>query len=247
MKQFATGIIVALVAASAFATDTEVAQFAGAYEVNYLTGETTPIAGSIETTGPVTAYDNLNAPAAVSYAVSSTDLTATWGDEMTLAATGVLDEITLTIFNSTNGGANTSPIDGGTLSIGLARAADGTDIGGFNGSFTSSLQPGFFSTLTFSNLSGLGITIDTTDVVLLQSLTALTGGSNRAGIAVFNPVVVGASPDSMFVNAATIGGGAPGFYTFTNGPANPGYTLIVPEPASLALLSLAALAVIRRR
>jgi hypothetical protein len=34
----------------------------------------------------------------------------------------------------------------------------------------------------------------------------------------------------MFIASSTIGGGIPGFYTFPNGPANPGYQVVVNEP-----------------
>ena len=61
-------------------------------------------------------------------------------------------------------------------------------------------------------------------------MLGFTGTANRLGIASLNPVTVGSSPNSMYIQASTIGGGVPGFYTFGTTPVNPGYQIGLAQP-----------------
>lgn len=236
--------LAALCGASAgYATVAEPAPgFAGHYYFDVATGEMVSPRG----TG-VAVYDNTGSPA--NFAVSSTDLASTWGDQLAMTGTGVLEEFKFTVFNSAT--ANTGNLLTATVAIRFYRAGDSSLIGGFNGNvnFGAGLNPGFYSTVTFTGLDGLGtpIALDTTDVIVTQQITTFTGTTVRLGVASQDPVIVGSSPESMYADSDTVGGGVAGFYTFGSGPANPGYQVVVPTPASAALLGLGGLVAARRR
>lgn len=191
-----------------------------------------------------------NHPSASNFGLSSTDLTSIWGDELTTTGTGTLQEFGLTIFNS---GSSAGPLVTADVAINFFRISDSSLIGGFTGTldFGAGLNPGFFSRVTFTGLDGLGIDLDTTNILVTQQRTDHTGTASRLGIASLMPILVGSSPDDMYVDSDTVGGGVPGFYNFTvagaPAPANPGYRVAVPTPASMALLGLGGLFAARRR
>lgn len=246
MRSLMCGIAASLFAASAFATDLEIGQFAGEIYVDVLTGETTTIAPR----GDQPIYDNVSPPAAANSGISSTDLNSIWGDRCNTLGTGTLCSFKMTVFNSATG--NTAPILTYDTSVTFEDQSDATMFGGFTSSvnFGAGLNPGFFSIVTFTNLESLNISLADTDLLIKQTRTAHTGGSLRMGIVSLNPLLAGtSSPDDIFVSSSTIGGGTPGFYLFGNPAiqANVGYGVLIPEPASLGLLALGGLALIRRR
>ncbi len=168
-------------------------------------------------------YDNtLSAP---NFGVSSTDLAAEWGDELFLAGLGVLEEQKFTIFNA---GTSAGPLLTATVNMQFYDAVTAAPLGGYTTTinFGAGLPIGFFSTITLNGLTGLGINLNTSNIIVIQRLTAKTGTANRLGVASLSPVTVGASPNYMWVAASTIGGGVPGFYTFGAQPAHPGYSLV---------------------
>lgn len=204
-------------------------------------------------------YDNTTQAAAFGF--SSTDLSSTFGDSLTLASTGTLDSLSFSIFNS---GSSAGALLTATVRISLyndtvpylgtgSLAAADPLLGSidFNVNFGTGLNAGFFSVVSSGpGLSSFGINL-TTNVVMTQKIVAMTGAATRLGVAATNIApTVGNSPGSyMYINSATVG--AEGYYNIgTNAMANPYYNLgVVPEPASMLALGagLAALAAKRRK
>jgi hypothetical protein len=174
-----------------------------------------------------TVYDNT--PGAANFGFSSTDLAATWGDELFLTGTGLLSTNSFTIFNT---GSSLGPLLTATVSVAFFDAVTSAPLGSYstNVNFGAGLPPGFFSIVTVPGLDPLLILLNTTDIVVLQTITAKTGAASRLGIASMTPIVVGGSPNTMFINASTVG--PAGFYNIGNPPqpANPGYMLAVNPP-----------------
>jgi len=172
-----------------------------------------------------TIYDNTSASAL--FAVSSTDLASQWGDELFTTGTGLLSTHKFTIFNS---GSSAGPLLTATVAVSFFNAITSAPLGAYSTivNFGTGLPQGFFSIVTVTGLDPLLIVLNTTDVIAVQQVTAKTGTASRLGIVSMGPQVVGASPTDMFINSLTIG--PPGFYTFQNGPADPGHFLAVNPP-----------------
>lgn len=215
------------------------AKFASSYALDYNGG--TPNVAKMSTV-----FDNLSSGPVNAF--SSTDLEAVFGDTRTLTGTGLLQGVGFGVFNS-SGSGNANPLNAATVDINFFRASDSSFIGGLGVNIAPSLAPGFFSTFTVSGLEGLGINLDTTEVIMTQTLRAgtVTGGTIRAGVVNLSPVTVGTAADSLFIDAADVGGGAAGFYTIGGAPFFLAGQVVVPAPASAALLGLGGLAAIRRR
>jgi hypothetical protein len=199
--------------------------------------------------GATTVFTNLQAGFAANAAFSSTDLTAVFGDQLATVGTGRLQEFSFTLFNSgTSAGALTSA----QVAINFYRASDSSLIGGFNvNTGAINLNTGFFTTLNVTDLDGLDINLDTTDIIVTQSVLSLVGAANRLGLVSANPVTIGTSVPQLYIDASTTGGGVAGFYNITSGGApisfNAGYQVAVPAPASAAMLGLGGLFAARRR
>lgn len=219
------------------------ANYAGAHRIdaqgNRLPGER----------GGQVVFNNLQAGFTANAAFSSTDLGAVFGDRLTLTGTGTLQDFSFTLFNSaSSAGELTSAV----VEFSLLRGADGSSIGSFQvDTGAIALNTGFFTTLNVTGLGGLGINIDTTDLIVLQTVTSLTGAANRLGVVSANPISVGSSVPQLYIEASTVNGGVPGFYNITSAGVpisfNTGYTVAVPTPASAALLGLGGLAAARHR
>src|SRR5262249_56879865 len=65
-----------------------------------------------------------------SFAISSTDLAATWGDEVTTTGTGTLDQTDFTVFNS--GASGGGPLLTAAFTINLFDGPSTTFLGAFN-------------------------------------------------------------------------------------------------------------------
>jgi hypothetical protein len=174
-----------------------------------------------------TVYDN-TASAAI-FAVSSTDLASQWGDELFTTNTGILSTMVFSLFNS---GSSAGPLLTANVAVSLFDANTSALLGSFNTNvnFGAGLPAGFYSLITVTNLDPLVINLNVTDIVVIQSVASKTGAANRLGIASLNPPTVGSSPNDMYISSLTVGGGVPGFYSFQNGPANPGYQIQVALP-----------------
>lgn len=247
MRKLLLGAVASMFVAGAFASEIEIGQFGGHLYVDVVTGETTTVAPR----GGNPIYDNVTAPAAANAGISSTDLNSIWGDRCNTLGTGLLCQFSMTVFNSTSGG-NTGNVLTYTGGVTIQDASTNAVMGGFttNVNFGAGLAAGFYTIVTFTNLEALNINLTDTDLLIKQQRTAHTGTSTRLGIASLNPLLAGtSSPDDIFVQSSTIGGGIPGFYLFGNPAiqANVGYGVNIPEPTSLALLAIGALAFVRRR
>lgn len=256
MRKLLVGFVVALVSGAAMAQEVEPVDGAHAayFSYNIMTGETTPGATG-GTTAAFTAYNNTEAPSAANAAFSSTSLTSQWGDRVTLhpsvdASNDMEDGLKFTIFNSgTSAGpilTYTARLRAYSASQTIPLAGDPTifdlTIGPIN--FGAGLAPGYFSIITVSGLTGFGIGVENA-MTIVQERTAHTGTANRMGIASMVPITVGSSPNDFYANSATIG--PEGFYTSGTLAVNPGYKIVVPEPATLSLIALAGLFAVRRR
>lgn len=215
---------------------------ASAYNVDYVTGAVvdSPINRYVGTV-----YSNTGGTA--NAAISSTALNSIWGDEMTTVGTGTLDSMAFTVFNSgSSGGVLASAV----VTVNFFRAGDSSFVGGFSiAPFAFNLSQGFFTVLTVSNLSGLGINLDTTGLIVTQQASSVVGAT-RIGVAMMQPVAIGASGPTMYINSSTIG--PAGFYNLTSGgvpiDADVGYRMdTIPAPGAAALLGLGGLVATRRR
>jgi hypothetical protein len=196
-----------------------------------------------------TVFSNLQAGYAADRAFSSTDLTSVFGDQLATTGTGRLQEFSFTIFNS---GTSAGNLTSATALIQFYRASDGSSIGGFTvNTGTLNLGLGFFTALNVTGLDALNINLDTTDIIVTQSLSNIVGPANRLGLVSTTPTSVGSSIDQLYIDSSTVGGGVAGFYNITAAgvpvPFKVGYQVVVPAPGAFALMGLGGLVATRRR
>jgi hypothetical protein len=200
---------------------------------------------------PTVVYDNTNGTVLGGF--SSTSLGSSWGDELLMANKGTLSTQKLSIFNSSSSAAT---LTSATLSINYYRASDASLIGGFSGTvnFSTPLAKGSYSILSFTGLEALAtpIVFDTNDVIILQQLTAVSGGATRLGVVYETAAnAIGSSPGGdVYIDSSTVG--SAGWYNITSpasGNDNWVYQtgVIVPAPASAAVLVFGGVAATRRR
>ena len=224
----------------------ETAKFAGEY---FATVAGQLPGGSADKAVATTVYDNTTST--TSLAFSSTDLTMKWGDQCVTVGTGMLDSFKFSVFNS---GSSAGTLTGATFRLKFY-AMTGTDVttksllGSYDGSitFSTALAKGFYSVITSTGLSTLGINLTSTNLLVTQEVVSTTGAATRLGIVSLNPVVTGSSTAAFYEKGAAT---TEGFYTSTSGAVNPIYqinTVAVPAPGAVALVGLAGLITGRRR
>jgi len=246
-KLLLLGVIAALGAsARADITEIESATFSGEITYDYATWQVVPNAS--DRAYPLGIYNNLDAPAAANAGISSTALTSIWGDDIVTTDTGMLNDVSFTVFNSPS---SAGALLTATVAMDFYRTSDLSFIGSFVSapiSFGAGLPPGFYSVVSITGLETELIDLDVTGLTVLQTVTSTTGPASRLGVVSFAPVVEGSSPGYMYIDSPTIG--PAGYYNLGAGgvpPANPGYRIFVPEPTSLALLAFGGLVALRRR
>lgn len=258
MKAFlgiAAGLLLAVPAlAGEITTETLSSKsLASSYTYNVATGQ-------VESTGQragFTVYSNL--PSAVWTGTSAAGTANIWGDRTLPNFTGapgvLLSEMTVCVFNSTSGG-NTLPINQMTMTVNFFDNPGGTNppntstfLGGyfFNFDFVANggaLPAGFYSEITLTGLDALNINL-TADMLTLQQLSNVTGGTTRTGVVMRDPVTTGSSPGYFYSSG---GGGYVAFAAPNDTRGQVDYQMkVTPEPASLALIALGALFMARRR
>lgn len=194
-----------------------------------------------------TAYDNTTTAVAAGF--SSTDLAADYGDTLNLAGwtpyKGVVQDNVISFFNS---GSSAGAVFSATFGIDFYRASNGSFIGGYTTasvSFGTGLSPGFFTTISITGLESLGINLDEGSVYMIQSMLTKVGPATRTGVAIGGVPTIGTSPNTMYVNATTVG--PAGFYTIGTTSGNPFYKVVLPAPGAMALLGMGGLIATRRR
>lgn len=209
--------------AAAQVTGEPIGGFAG-YAIHDRLTQTTRMQPAAPFALPVVVYNNT--ASAANTGISSTDLTAYWGDQVATTGTGTLTEMAFTLFNS---GSSAGPVLTALVGIEFYNANTFAFLGAFNANFNfgGGLAPGFYTIGTLTGLDGLAIELNTTDVIVLQTVQSFSGTATRLGVASLHPVTVGSSGDDMYIDASTIG--AAGWYTI-GVPANPGYRLSVTTP-----------------
>ena len=221
------------------------AQYDGSYTIN-TQGQ---LVGSTRSSD-VIAYTNRPSPANSGFA--NPDLTATYGDELTLAATGRLQEVSFGVFNA---GSSAGAMTGATVGLDFFRASDGSSLGGFSVDLsgvlgTTPLDPGFFREFSIPDLASEGIDIDTDEIIMLQSYSDVTGAS-VIGVASRVPPTVGSAIPQLYIDATGVGSG-PGFFNITDANQQPltfnmVAEIVVPSPAGASVLAMAGLVGLRRR
>lgn len=199
-------------------------------------------------------YDSISAPSAASAGLSSTDLNRVVGDRVSMTTFGKLDAMQFTLFNS---GSSAGSLLTAQVNISFYNAATfnatnlaaNTAVGSFNTNvnFGAGMNPGFFSTVSVTSLSPLGIVFSSPDIVITQRVVSKTGLASRLGVVLFTQDVVG----TQYLNNANIflSDAANGTGLFNVGTNKIGYqiTLAAPEPGTLALLAFGGIAVLARR
>jgi hypothetical protein len=211
--------------ATAQLAEEPVSGYAGHYHIDLVTGNSwwdspnsvVALGGDI--------YNNTASPA--NFGFSLTDLAAIFGDRVTTTGLGVLDENDFSVFNS---GSSAGNLLTASYAIQLSNATTSAPLGGYTTgivSFGTGLPPGFFTIISVIGLNGLGINLNTNDVLITQQIATHTGLANRMGIASLDPPTIGSSSNVMFINSVAVG--PPGYYNIGNPPlnANPGYRINV--------------------
>ncbi len=206
--------------ASAQALVSESAQPAGAIDIDFM-GRTHITPNSTSFAGVV--YDNTASTAVGAF--SSTSLTSIWGDELITTNPGILSGFKFSIYNSSSSLGNLLTA---TCAISFYDGVTSAYLGGFttNVNFGAGLAKGFYTLINVTGLDVLAITLNTTDLIVTQQVTAKTGTANRLGFASLDPPTVGSSDPAFYANSATVG--AAGWYTLAVN-ANLGYQVTVAD------------------
>ena len=206
--------------------EAEEATYAGHIYVDFGTGLRYEPKGGYVTQLAGDVYNNSN-PTATLGALSSTDLTAQWGDRVTTTGIGILQENDFSFYNSSSSAGS---ILTASFGIALFDAATLAPLGSYSVgpvSWSGGLLAGQYSIITVTGLGGLNILVPTTDVLVRQQVLSKTGTGNRLGLVSSNPPSIGSSAATMYINSPAVG--PAGYYTVANVP-NPAYRINVSQP-----------------
>ena len=207
-----SALLLALCAGSATANlVVEQAQYGGSHTIAFTPGQYD------QREVPTLAYSSVNfaTSGAAGFGVgatSSTDLSATYGDAVTMVggAGKTLDSFQFAVFCSSSSAAN---LVSATGTIRFFRASDNSPIGAFSVNL-GALPRGFFSLYNVTSLAALNINFDTNDIIIRQQLSNVVGATRMGTVFsnASNTPAVGTTPPGLFIQTATV---APGFYTFS--------------------------------
>ncbi len=171
------------------------------------------------------------------------------GDDLELVSGGVLDTLKFSVYNSST---SAGPLSGMDLTIKFYDlSTDGTNVtmtpaGSLTATgvtLASPLAVGYYTTFSLTGLESNNITLSDWIAATL-TITNLQGGASKVGQVMYDPPTVGASTDNFYLDNGT----NIGWYWFSGSPVANFYWEIgvVPEPASLLLIAVGALALRRR-
>lgn len=272
MKSLSAAALVLCVSSFALAdaslpTSSESVKFHGSFKHDISTGTVT--GGSVSSQeSDVVVFNNVTSTAVTGFTRAKTE-NPTYGAALTLAPNPIanggparkLQELYFSIFNSTTGG-NTGVITGGTITFNIY---DNTTPYSGSGAITNplvgtvsavldysapadQLPAGFYLTDGLIGLNSLNILMPDNVLVTQTFAPSSTSTSTRNGYVSFAPDLVGSSGTTVYIQSSVL---AAGYYNLGTSPnfvdATPGFALVVPEPTSIAALSLGGLVLRRRR
>lgn len=175
------------------------------------------------------------------------------GDDLYLDMTGapgnILDDFSFSVFNG--GPWPDKLLDSCDVDLSFYDLNDFTFVGAvsFPG-LHPSLAPGYYTTYHAADLGTLNIALPAELLAIIRIYNVM-GGADRVGQIIVNPIAVGSSSDMFWLDdtVATPPGPNQGWYWFSGEPDANFYWQIgvIPEPASLLLVALNGLVLIRRR
>lgn len=194
-------------------------------------------------------YNNLDAPSAPLSFISNTNRFL--GDQLLLTSPGSIQEVEITLGNSSAGG-NTAALTRIDLDLQIYQRTSPTTFDlvtslNFNDvAITGGLGAGFFTAFTID--LGAGVPVTSNEIILAVKWSDPVGpttGINALRQVLFNPVRIGSS-DNTFLWGDIDGDGD--IESAAAGPNNNlGYRVAIPTPATLTLIGLSGLAACRRR
>jgi hypothetical protein len=167
------------------------------------------------------------------------------GDELLMTSGGILDTLKFSVYNGTAAGTTPGDITTADLALKFYNFDAGTSTFVLAGTLnytgaTLNLAPTYYTIVSLTGLATNNIVL-TDDVLATLTISNITGGATRAGQVLANPPTIGSSTNDFYR------GGSWYWFGSTGPIANFAWEIgVVPEPASLLLIAVGALALRRR-